>query len=109
MPATPPTDLGELMELISQTFLFDGKKYPELRPASLAKRYRFAVRHSALHISKSAGAIAAEAEKADHGEQMDHQAIKLATAKLFVTTVNLACHSGMTANDLSEMVPKIVK
>jgi hypothetical protein len=56
------TDIDQLIVRIAKGLPFDGEAYPELIDATEEVSVRFAVRHNALHIAKTAGRIAAVSE-----------------------------------------------
>jgi len=63
--------MNELIAYITDNYPFVEEKYPELKDATEQGRLKFAIRHLALHFSKTAGKIAAVSEDADHGEEID--------------------------------------
>jgi hypothetical protein len=66
-------NIDSLIQYIAEHFQFNEKGYSELHGASDDELLRFAIRHSALHFSKTAGKIAAISEGADHGRKMDFE------------------------------------
>jgi len=109
MTTTPTPDLSSLMLFIGERYTFTDKNYPGLDQLTPEQRKVFAVRHSQLHMSKSAGAIATEAEAADHGGQMDQERLKVATTKMLINSLKLAEELGMTPEDLAACVPSVMK
>ncbi len=104
------TDLGVLMRLIGERYQFTPEHYPELiRLTTDEQRTAFAVKHSALHMMKWVGAIAAQGESSDHGGEMDFDALRIATAKMLVNTLVLAKELGMQPWRLGEMVTEVKK
>lgn len=83
-------DFDTLIKYISDHFIFNENKYPELAGADEHKRFLFALRHSALHFSKTAGNIAAISEQADHGAPVDLNNLKTQTIKALINTFRLA-------------------
>lgn len=102
------TDLRWLMTYIDDRYTFTEEHYPDIAGLSDAERQRFAVRHSALHMMKSAGKVAAEAEAADHGGPIDIGNLQVAAAKSLVNALKLASEIGMTGEQLAELVPKVM-
>ncbi len=103
----PTTDLSSLMAFIGERYTFTQDHYPNIDTSPEAKRI-FAVRHSALHMMKSTGKIAAEVEAADHGGNMDLKALRVATNKMLVNALKLAEELDMTAQDLADGVPQVM-
>jgi len=83
-------DIDKLIQFITKHFPFDESVYTELKDASKEERLRFAVRHSAIHFSKTAGKIAAISEKADHEGKVNPEDLKLDTVKGLVNALRLA-------------------
>lgn len=97
-------DLQNLTGLITETFAFTGKKYPELAGADPDEIRAFAIRHSALHFAKVAGRIAAHAEASDHGAELDPSELEVDIAKSLINTLRLAELVGMNAERLDQLV-----
>ncbi|KND50425.1 MAG: hypothetical protein AB202_02105 [Parcubacteria bacterium C7867-007] len=109
MTMTPTTDLTSLMQVIGDGFPFTQEKYPNGDLSTPEKTLAFAVRHSSAHIAKTGGIIAAQAENYDHGGELDPEALRMATTKMLVNTLNLANALGMTAQDLVSLVPSAMR
>lgn len=104
----PATDLSSLMTVIGNRYKFTSKDYPGFDVLSLQQQIEFIVRHSALHITKSAGKISAEAEAADHGLPMNRAELFTATTKMLVNVLKLAQELGYNADDLAANVPNVM-
>lgn len=102
-------DLDTLIAYIAEHFTFDEETYPELRGASEEERLAFAIRHSALHMSKTAGKIAAVSEDVDHGRELDMESLRENTMKSLINTLRLAELVGMSGNDLVQAIEKKYK
>ncbi|HEX2792735.1 MAG TPA: hypothetical protein VHO23_03415 [Candidatus Paceibacterota bacterium] len=101
------SDLSSLMAFIGERYTFTQEHYPDLDISSRAKQI-FAVRHSALHMMKSTGKIAAEAESADHGGEMSAENLKTATTKMLVNVLKLAEELGISGDELAANVPNVM-
>lgn len=97
-------DLDTLIKYIALHFEFSAKKYPELIGASEKDILRFAIRHSALHFSKTAGKVAASSEGVDHGGTLDTEELKSNVAKSLINTLRLAELLKMSATELTKLV-----
>ena len=104
----PEPNLASLMQYIGERYTFTEEHYPGFNKFSEKEQKVFAVRHSHLHMSKSAGKIAAEAETADHGGTMNEEKLCVATAKMLVNALKLAQELGMSAEDLAAKVPEVM-
>ena len=92
--------LDELMVFIAKHFPFVEEKYPELTGKNEQEQLRFALRHLALHMSKTAGKVAASSEGMDHGDDVNMQELRLNAAKGLVIFLRLAELIGMMGEDL---------
>ncbi len=101
--------MKELMEFIGARYIFSAEHYPSLSGRSAEETRAFAINHIHLHISKSLGRIATESERHDHGGSFDDTVIKEATVKILINTLKLAQELGMTADELCETVPNLMK
>ena len=97
-------NLDTLMKYVALHFEFNAKKYPELIGASEEDTLRFAIRHSALHFSKTAGKVAASSESVDHGGILETEELKSNVAKSLINTLRLAELLKMSATELTELV-----
>ncbi len=97
-------DIDELIQFISENFIFDENSYPELKGVDEQARFLFAVRHSALHFSKTAGKIAAVSEDVDHGNEIDIEELKKNVPKALINTLRLAELVGMSEDDLVKAI-----
>ena len=108
MTTAPTPDLASLMSFIGERYTFTEENYPGFDALSVYDRTVFAVRHSAMHMMKSTGKIAAEAEKADHGGEMSPEDLKTATTKMLVNVLKLAEELGISAEELAANVPLVM-
>ncbi len=97
-------ELDQLIEHIVQYLPFDGTVYPELRDATDEQKLAFAVRHNALHFSKTAGRIAAVSEDVDHGGQLKIETLKSNVVDSLVSTLRLAEVIGMSEQEMISMI-----
>ncbi len=104
----PTTDLSSLVAFITERYKYNSAAYPGFDAMTPEARGGFIVKHSVLHMSKSVGALAAEAERQDHGGDMNNVALQVACAKMLVNTLSLASACGMTPEELADMVPKVM-
>ena len=102
-------NLQELMDFIGAHWKFTSENYTGFSELSGHHKALFPLKHSILHINKSVGYLSTEAEKADHGDEADTRKLEIATAKLLATTLNLAKHLGMSAEQLEDMVRQAVE
>lgn len=93
--------LVELIELISEHYVFTNEHYPEL-PLDAERRLHFALRHSAMHFAKTAGQLAAVCEAFDHGEETDIEALRTLTPKALINTLKLAELIALSEQELIE-------
>jgi restriction endonuclease Mrr len=82
--------LDRLIEYTAKHFTFDEGTYPELAGASEEQRLKFALRHMAIHFSKTAGKIAGVCDKMDHGKEASMEELKENIPKAFINTIRLA-------------------
>ncbi len=92
--------LDVLMGFVAKHFPFIEEKYPELRGKDEQEQLVFALRHLALHISKTAGKIAASSEDVDHGNGVNVQELRVNATKGIVTLLRLADVIGLKGEDL---------
>lgn len=97
-------DINTLIRFIAEHFVFDEQAYPELQNASERQRLIFALRHSVLHFSKTAGKLSAVIEAADHGKQIDIAEIKKNIPKALINTLRLAELVGMSEKDIIKAI-----
>lgn len=105
---TPATDLSSLMAVIGDRYKFTSNEYPGFDELPLQQKAAFIVRHSALHMMKSIGKIAAEAEAADHGKPMDSYELFTATTKMLVNVLKLAEELGFHPMELATNVSHVM-
>ena len=102
-------DLQKLMDSIGSKYVVSQEAYPELANKTSGQVLVFAIKHSHFHMSKSLGRIATECEEFDHSQSCDLEIIKQATKEMLINTLKLAQELGMTAADLTEAVPNLMK
>jgi hypothetical protein len=93
-------DIDTLIAFVAAHHQFNGEKYPELLEKDEKQRLIFALRHTALHFSKTAGKIAAVSERVDHGEDIDVDELRINTSKALANTLRLAELIGLSGDDL---------
>ena len=92
--------LDSLIAFIAKNHPFNAEKYPELLGKDEDQRLVFALRHTALHFSKTAGKIAAVSEDVDHGGTVDMSDLRVNTVKSLINTLRLAELIGLSGADL---------
>jgi len=97
-------ELNKLIKFISENLVFDEKAYPELKNVDEEKRLLFALKHSALHFSKTAGKIAEVNERIDHGKEANSDELKSNVSKALINTLRLAELVGITGDDLIQAI-----
>ncbi len=102
------TTLESLIQYISEKHQFNDDKYPEIKKASKEEIFCFAIKHSALHFSKTAGKIAAISEAIDHDKKGELEDLKTNVAKSLVNTLRLAELIKMSEQELLEKVSEIL-
>lgn len=102
-------EIDRLIALVAKYFTFDAKAYPELAGKDEKQTLAFALRHSALHFSKTAGKIAAVSEDIDHGEEIEIDKIRKNTVKALMNTLRLAELVGLSGQDLVQSVEENVQ
>lgn len=103
------SDLPSVMSFIASRIPLNPTNYPPLQVLEAQHALAFNVSHSAMHLTKSLGALAAEVERAHHGGSMDKVALERAALKLFVNSLNLARVLGLTGDDILARLPEVVK
>ncbi len=101
----PTGDIASLMAYIGIHFPFTQDHYPNEDLSTPEKVTRFALEHSLDHMVKTTGKIATQKEDFAHGGDMDSHRLQIDTIKMLVTSLNLARALGMTADDVTRMVP----
>ncbi|MEJ0053386.1 MAG: hypothetical protein WDN10_01485 [bacterium] len=104
--------MKELMERIATVWECDPSRYPELAGMDTTERKNFLIKHSVLHITKTAGKLAALCEDYDHTKQTSPEAeekLKAASVKMFINALKLAEEAGLSADELLERAPGYVK
>jgi hypothetical protein len=102
-------DLGELIDLIGRRWPYDDKNYPGFDALDPEKKRVFMAKHSLLHLNKSLGKVAKEAEAADHGEALNEQMLRIATAKMLVNILKLAYELRMKPEGITDLVEVILR
>lgn len=103
------TDLRVVMDRITSVFAFTPEKYPALRHMNLPRQQEFAIDHSIKHIAKTLGKIATQSEARDHGGPESFDALRTEAVKLTITALNLAHIVGIRADELPDLIRKLVK
>jgi len=98
--------LDKLIRFIADRHVFSDTKYAELQGVSEEQKFRFALRHMALHFSKTAGKIAAISEAVDHGKPLDREDLKVNVSKSLVNTLRVAELTGLSEDDLIRAVER---
>lgn len=97
-------EVGRLIALISEHYVFDPAAYPVLDGASEETRRIFGVRHCALHLAKLAGQVASVSEAADHTSRLDIADIRAIASKTLINALKLAEIAGMDDVELVRSV-----
>ena len=100
------------MEHVKKKWVCNPDRYPALAGMNAEERRNFLVKHSLLHITKTAGKLAAICENFDHESKNapeDEENLKIGVIKLFVNALKLAEEVGLTAEDLLNKAPEYVK
>lgn len=82
--------LDKLIQFISKSFPFNGEKYPELQGADEQKRFRFGLRHVALHMGISLSKVAKASERFDHGKEFDTTELRADAVNTIINGLKLA-------------------
>lgn len=98
------TTLDELLKKTAAALPYSAAHYPALGRASAEEQTVFALRHSALHLSKTAGELAALSEASDHGCPIDTDAFRLVALKAVVNAMRLSVSAGVQPRDIVEHV-----
>lgn len=102
--------LQEAMNLIAARFVFNQTSYPKLSQSiSEEEKLLFVINHGILHMVKSQGRLAAVVEACDHGKKLNDFTLHKLTAEMFIHTLRLAEETGMTAQELLDWVPVLLK
>lgn len=108
--------VDDLMAYIAEHFPFTPEQYPELGlleefTGMESRKLHFKISHSLFHLNKPLGRLAGELEEFDHSKrkQMDDEVLRAATAKLVVSSLNLANALGMSPEELLVQIPKVMK
>lgn len=103
-------NLQEAIDFIAAQFAFDQESYSTLEKSTTEKeKLLFVVNHSLLHMVKSQGRLAAAIEACDHGKELNNFTVHKLTAEMFIHTLRLAEGAGMTAQELLDWVPTLIK
>lgn len=105
----PDSDLSSLMKCIADGFPFNGESYPGFDKLPLDQKELFIVSHSVLHMNKSLGRIAAEAESAGHGDVMDLEKLNAAAVSMVVHSLRLVEAIGLSSEDVIQGIFEAVK
>lgn len=102
--------LEDLILHVGQEYRFTQDKYPAEDLSTEEKRNGFALTHSAIHMSKTTGRIAALAEPIPHGKPVPSITdVEIELAKQLANTLALAAHFGVEARVLISMTEQLVK
>lgn len=74
--------------------------YPALGRATRDEQIAFAVRHSALHLAKTAGELAALSEANDHGRSIDTARLRRIALKAVINAMRLSVTAGLRPQDI---------
>lgn len=102
-------DIARLMHLVAQHYVFNEETYPELVGRGEKEKLAFAIQHSALHFSKTAGKIAAVAEDMHHGAEPDLEDLKKNIPKALINAFRLAELVGMSEKDIVRAIEEKYK
>ncbi len=102
-------NLQEIIDKIVVHYSFTPESYPELTGKSRDEVMKFAVRHSALHMAKSLGKIAAFAEAQDHGDLAGEKLLEEGMVKMLINVLRLAELQGLKADELLGLVDGYLK
>jgi hypothetical protein len=105
-------DLQSLMALLAEKWFCTTERYPELALLDSAQRRNFRLKHSVLHITKTAGKLAAVCEAFDHRGTSRigaEDALQIECIAMFNNALNLAREAGLSASDLLARAPLYVK
>ena len=100
--------MDELITYIGEKWRCTPNRYPEMEGMSEDERFRFVLRHSALHFAKTAGKIAATSEDVDHGEKINIKDLKRNAVKSLINSLYLAGQLKMTESELTALTKEIV-
>ena len=99
-------EIDRLIRRVTAHLPFTAEKYSLLGTVSDTERLSFAIKHSALHFSKTAGKIASVAEDVDHDGTLDAEEPKKQTPKAMINTLRLAELLGMNEKEIMDAVEK---
>lgn len=97
-------DIDKIITLVSKHIVFDENTYPSLKGKTDEEKFSFALNHYALHFSKTAGKIALVSEHADHGEEIDIEALRDNVPKALINVLRLAELVGMNEKEIIESI-----
>jgi hypothetical protein len=103
------TSLDEVLQRTAAALPYTAAHYPALGCASLEEQTVFALRHSALHLSKTAGELAALSEASDHGCPVDQAAFRRIALKAVVNAMRLSVSAGVQPRDIVEHVAALTE
>jgi hypothetical protein len=102
-------DLQEAMDIIAARYVCSPQNYPALEGKTGQEIHDFSMNHAAVHLMKSLGKIAAQLEAQDHGEKLNQEELREATAKMYINALRIAELQGMTADELLRRVSDILR
>lgn len=101
--------LDSLMVLVKERHPLQGSHYRHSSSVSLPEEQEaFAVSHALKHLMKSVGVIATHSEAYDHGKNLDHEVLRIATTKILVNALALANTLHMQPHELAAQVPQVM-
>jgi hypothetical protein len=95
--------IERLMAGIAEAWPFYREAYPHLRNGN-SEIIAFAITHCTLHLMKATGTLAACAESADHGHDLDMAVARQAIMKLVSNSLRLAEICGVSGANIVEYV-----
>lgn len=94
------TTLDEALRRTAAALPYTADHYPMLDRATREEQIVFAVRHSALHLAKTAGELASLSEQSDHGCPIDAAKLRRVALKAVVNAMRLVVTAGLRPRDI---------
>ena len=104
--------LQTLSEQIATVWKCDSGRYPELAGVTDQERKNFLIKHSILHITKTAGKLAVVCENFDHTRELKEESVeecKILATKMFINALKLAEEVGVSPDELLQRAPTYIK
>ncbi len=99
--------LHDLITRVDTGWRSDPTVYPKLALLTEHEdRFHFLLGHTAHHVAKTAGNLATQAERAEHGRSVDVAALRVDMVKGLVSALYLAVILEMSAEDILEEFSK---